>query len=182
MSFVVVVVYCLLVIVYCLLVIVYCLLVIIVVVYTAHQPCHYCMSVYTPSSLECPTIVLPCRWCHVICCHGDVSELLLSSLISCVSPSWPCLLKTMIKIVSWAPTIYIHYYTVHGKMLAGENFGEPYRWSLLIRKDLANKLQSVYMPYTFPCICEYWWGKFWRMAHNSPNSSIFPLPNFPVYL
>ena len=30
----------------------------------------------------------------------------------------------------------------------------------------------------FPCICEYWQGKVWRMAHDLPN---LPLPHFPMY-
>ena len=45
-----------------------------------------------------------------------------------------------------------------------------------------NKLQSVDMPNTFQCICDYWQGKFWQIAHNSPNLPIFlPHQNFPVY-
>ena len=36
----------------------------------------------------------------------------------------------------------------------------------------------VYAIKSFLCICEYWRGKFWRMAYDLP---IFPLPKFPVY-
>ena len=28
----------------------------------------------------------------------------------------------------------------------------------------------------FPCICEYWQGKFWQKAYDLSNSPIFPLP------
>ena len=45
--------------------------------------------------------------------------------------------------------------TVHGKILAGENFGESHRYKLLARKKLANKLRSVHMPHIFLAICEY---------------------------
>ena len=31
----------------------------------------------------------------------------------------------------------------------GENFGEPYRYKLLARKNLANKLVSAYAKYIF---------------------------------
>ena len=30
-------------------------------------------------------------------------------------------------------------------------------------------------------ICEYWWGKFWQLPHNLPNSPIFLCQIFPVY-
>ena len=47
----------------------------------------------------------------------------------------------------------------------------------------------------FLCICEYWWGKFWWMAHDLPNLNIgdgewltifqicqfFPYQDFPMY-
>ena len=32
----------------------------------------------------------------------------------------------------------------------------------------------------FQCICEYWQGKFWRIAHDSPNLPIFPYQIFPI--
>ena len=41
-----------------------------------------------------------------------------------------------------------------------------------MRKILAKKQQLIHMPYSV-AICEYWQGKFWRMAHDSP---IFSLP------
>ena len=41
------------------------------------------------------------------------------------------------------------YTTVHGKILVGENFGKPYGYKLLARKNLENKLKSVHMPNTF---------------------------------
>ena len=55
--------------------------------------------------------------------------------------------------------------TIHGKYL--------------VRKNLANKLQSVHIPNTFLCACEYWRVKlkFWWIAHDSPNWPKFPLPN-----
>ena len=45
-----------------------------------------------------------------------------------------------------------------------------------------NKLRA-YAKYIFGVrICEYWRGKFWQIAHDSPNSPIFsPAQNFPVY-
>ena len=33
----------------------------------------------------------------------------------------------------------------------------------------------------FLCICEYWQGKFSRMAHDLPNFPIFSLPKFSLY-
>ena len=48
-----------------------------------------------------------------------------------------------------------------------------------MRKNLVNKQQLVHMHTYFPCICKYWQGKFWRMAHDSPNPPIFPAKNFP---
>ena len=31
----------------------------------------------------------------------------------------------------------------------------------------------------FPCIYEYWWGKFWQMAHELLTLPIFPTKIFP---
>ena len=39
-----------------------------------------------------------------------------------------------------------HICTVHGKILAGENFGKPTDKKLLARKNLADKLKSVLIP------------------------------------
>ena len=55
-----------------------------------------------------------------------------------------------------------------GKILAN-HAGEK----LLVGNNLVNKQQSMHMAYTFSCISEYRQGKFWQMAHNSPNSPIF---------
>ena len=57
---------------------------------------------------------------------------------------------------------------VHGKYLVGENFGKSYRWKLLARKNLANKQQSVHSALYVFRVSEYWWRKFWWMAHDSP--------------
>ena len=43
-----------------------------------------------------------------------------------------------------------------------------------MRKNLGNK----HMPNTFLVYLEYWQGKFWRVAHNLPNSPFFPTKIF----
>ena len=55
--------------------------------------------------------------------------------------------------------------TMQVKAIGEEKFGEK-------------ATVSAYATYVFRCICEYWRGIFWRMAHDSPNSPIFPLPKF----
>ena len=68
-------------------------------------------------------------------------------------------------------------YTVRGKILEGENFGESLLMKQMARKILANLLAGLQL---FHCIYNYWRGKFWRIVHRSPNSPKFsPSKFFP---
>ena len=72
-------------------------------------------------------------------------------------------------------------HTIHGTLFSGGKFWWTAQVNAIGEENVANKLQSVHMPNTFQCICEYWQGKFWRIAHNSPNSPISPYQNFPTH-
>ena len=68
-------------------------------------------------------------------------------------------------------------YTVRGKILEGENFGESLLTNQMARKILANQLAGLQL---FHCIYNYWRGKIWRFVHHSPKSPKFsPSKFFP---
>ena len=61
-------------------------------------------------------------------------------------------------------------YTVHGKYLAGKilvnRAGKSYWWGKIWWMSNSQYICHI-------CICEYWQGKFWRIAHGLPNPPIF---------
>ena len=67
--------------------------------------------------------------------------------------------------------------TVYGKYLAGGKFGEPYKKMLLARQiSYSQCICQIH----FQCIYDYWRGKFWRIAYDSPNLLFFvPAKIFP---
>ena len=73
--------------------------------------------------------------------------------------------------------LLVYLYTVRGKILEGENFGESLLTNQMARKILANQLAGLQL---FHCIYNYWRGKIWRFVHHSPNSPKFsPSKFFP---
>ena len=66
-------------------------------------------------------------------------------------------------------------FTVRGKILEGENFGESLLMKQMARKILANLLAGLQ---SFHCIYNYWRRKFWRIVHIRQIRQNFPPPNF----
>ena len=75
-------------------------------------------------------------------------------------------------------------FTVRGKNLEGENFGESLLMKQMARKILANQLAVLQL---FHCIYNYWHGKIWQIVHHSPNlpkfspSKFFPRTVYGVF-
>ena len=68
--------------------------------------------------------------------------------------------------------------TVYREYFGWENFGEPYRWKLLVRKNFANELRSVHTRNTFSAYLWILARKFWPIAHDFPILPLFPAKYF----